>query len=118
MDDEAAVAEVLGDILGAIGHEATVVASGGEALARLREGAFDLVLTDLAMPEMTGWEVARAVKAIEPGMPVVLVTGFGVEIPPADVAGNGVDLVLPKPLAITDVETMLAQVKPRRREEP
>ena len=76
VDDEAAVADVLGDILGAIGHEATVVASGGEALARLRED-LDLVLTDLAMPEMTGWEVARAVKAIEPGMPVVLVTGFG-----------------------------------------
>jgi CheY-like chemotaxis protein len=118
VDDEVEVGEVLGDMLRAIGHEATVVTSGKEIPARLRAQSFDLVLTDLAMPEMTGWDVAQTVKAIAPEMPVVLVTGFAVEVVPADLAKNGVELVLAKPLAITDVRNALAQVKPRGRETP
>jgi len=49
-----------------------------------------------------------------PGLPVVLVTGFGVEVAPADLAGRGVDLVLARPLQTRDVTSALAQVMPRR----
>src|SRR5262249_54359530 len=77
VDDEPAVGEVLGDMLVSGGHQVTVVGSGQDALARLAVGAFDLVLTDLAMPGMNGWEVARAVKRASPHARVILVSGFG-----------------------------------------
>jgi signal transduction histidine kinase len=55
-----------------------VGATGGKmALERLMEGEVDLVLTDLGMPEMNGWEVAEAVKARYPQVPVVILTGWG-----------------------------------------
>lgn len=113
VDDEAAVAEVLRDMIEAIGHEATCVATGAAALDRLRAARVDVLLTDLAMPEMTGWDLAREAKRIAPEMPVFLVTGFGAEVTPADLARHGVDLVLAKPLKIGDVRAALAQVSPR-----
>ncbi len=104
VDDEEMVARALGDILAAMGHDATVAASGEDALERLRAAPFDLVLTDLAMPGMTGWDVARAVKERAPHVPVVLVSGFGVELSPEDLRANDVDLILAKPLKIEDIE--------------
>jgi CheY-like chemotaxis protein len=82
-----------------------VVGSGRDAIARVGAEAFDLVLTDLAMPGMTGWEVARAVKSVAPATRVILVSGFGVEVSPEDLRAHGVDLVLAKPLRIEDIES-------------
>jgi CheY-like chemotaxis protein len=110
VDDERAVATVLGEMLDALGHRPTVVGSGAEAIARVVPGAFDVVLTDLAMPGMTGWEVARAVKAAAPDTCVVLVSGFGVEVSAEDRREHGVDLVLPKPLKLEDIADALATV--------
>jgi GAF domain-containing protein/ActR/RegA family two-component response regulator len=111
VDDEESVGEVLGDMLGSAGHSAVVVGSGSEALGRLGAERFDVVFTDLAMPGMSGWDVARAVKGTPAAMPVVLVTGFGVEVAPEDLAANGVDAVLAKPLRLNDIQRALASVR-------
>ena len=108
VDDEAVVAEVLGDMLTSAGHHVEVTTSGRDAIARFDAERFDLVLTDLAMPEMTGWEVARAIKDRAPAVRVVLVTGFGVEVSPGDLRAQGVDLVLAKPVRLQDIETAVA----------
>ena len=108
IDDEEVVAGVLGDMLMAAGHRVEVVGSGREAVARFDAERFDLVLTDLAMPEMTGWQVARAIKDVAPAARVVLVSGFGVEVSPEDLHAHGVDLVLAKPLKIEDIESAVA----------
>ncbi|HET8577166.1 MAG TPA: GAF domain-containing protein, partial [Methylomirabilota bacterium] len=111
VDDESEVGGVLGDILVAAGHAAVVVAGGEEALARLKAQPFDMVFTDLAMPGMTGWQVARAVKDLAPAVPVVIVSGFGVEVSPEDLRGHGVDLVLAKPLKISEVLSAIASLR-------
>ena len=80
--------------------------------SRSRAERFDVVFTDLAMPGMTGWEVARAVKDRAPEVPVVLVSGFGVEVAPEDLPARGVDAVLAKPLEIQDVLRTLAAAPP------
>jgi CheY-like chemotaxis protein/anti-sigma regulatory factor (Ser/Thr protein kinase) len=103
VDDEEEVAEVVADILTAAGHTAVVAGSGQAAVDRLSTEGFDLVFTDLAMPGMTGWQVARAVKNKTPEVPVVMMSGFGVEVAPEELRSNGVDLVLAKPLQIRDV---------------
>jgi len=114
VDDEEAVAEVLGDMLIAAGHSVAVVGSGGEAIARVNAETFDVVVTDLAMPGMTGWEVARAVKRVAPGVRVILASGFGVEVSPEDLRTHGVDLVLAKPLRLQDIESAIAMARSAR----
>jgi GAF domain-containing protein/CheY-like chemotaxis protein len=110
VDDEPAVRVVLGDILESAGHTAVVVGDGAEAIARFRDEPFDLVLTDLAMPRVSGWQVARAVKQIAPQVPVFLVTGFGVELTMEERRAHGVDLVLVKPLQIQEILDAVAEV--------
>jgi CheY-like chemotaxis protein len=111
VDDEAEVADVVADILTTAGHVAVVADSGQAAIDLLAGDAFDLVFTDLAMPGMTGWQVARAVKAKSSEVPVVMMSGFGVEVAPEELRTNGVDLVLSKPLQIQDVLRAIVTVQ-------
>jgi CheY-like chemotaxis protein len=118
VDDEVDVAEVVSDILTTAGYTAVVARSGQEGVDRLAGERFDVVFTDLAMPGLTGWQVARAVKDRAPEVPVVLMSGFGVEVAPEDLRTHGVDLVLTKPLQIHEVMQALATIRPRSGSRP
>jgi CheY-like chemotaxis protein len=111
IDDEPFVRETLEEILRLQQHDVVVADDGISGLARFREGAFDLVMTDLAMPGMSGWQVAQAVKTARPQVPVVLVTGWGVEVQADDLKRHGVDRVLTKPFRFEDVRDVLAGVR-------
>ena len=117
VDDEGPVGTMLGDVLEAGGHRAVVVHDGGEAIARFGAEPFDLVFTDLAMPRVSGWQVARAIKEMAPTVPIFLITGFGVELTPEERRTHGVDAVLVKPVRIQEILDVVAQVA-RRRGEP
>ncbi|HMH51340.1 MAG TPA: GAF domain-containing protein, partial [Candidatus Acidoferrum sp.] len=110
VDDEESVATVLGDVLEASGHQVVVLTDGADAIARVRQEAFDVVFTDLAMPRVSGWDVAHAVKSAAPGVPVFMVTGFGVELSPAERRAHGVVEVFSKPLRIEDITRAVAHV--------
>ena len=114
IDDEPHVREILAEILRVQKHEVVEAALGVEGLIRFREGSFDLVMTDLAMPGMSGWQVAQAIKAERPEVPVVLVTGWGVEVPPDQLRQNGVDRVMTKPFRFEDVRDVVASFRPKR----
>jgi len=109
IEDSAQVRELLATLLAEQGHTVTAAVSGPEGLATLESGrAVDLVLTDLGMPEMTGWQVARAVKARWPGIRVGIVTGWG-EHPTATAAERAsADFVLAKPVSAEALERALA----------
>jgi CheY-like chemotaxis protein len=109
IDDEPLLAETLGDLLRLLGHEAAIVTSGEEGLTRLASTRFDMVLTDLGMPGMSGWEVAQAVKTRWPQLPVILVTGWGDVLEHARLEGTGVDVVLSKPYTVTQITHALVQ---------
>ncbi len=115
VDDEKLVREVLGDLLAAGGHTAVLAGGGAEALARFRAEPFDLVITDLAMPGLNGWEVARAVKQHDRAVPVFLVTGWGAEYSPEELSAHGVDRVFSKPLKLDDILSAVAACGPGRR---
>jgi GAF domain-containing protein len=110
VDDELPVRAVIGDILESAGHTVEQVGDGGEAIARFAAEPFDLVVTDLAMPRVSGWQVARAVKQVAPQVPVFLVTGFGVELTAEERRAHGVDMVLVKPLQIQEILDAVAEV--------
>jgi GAF domain-containing protein/CheY-like chemotaxis protein len=116
VDDEESVGAVIGDVLEALGHNAVVLTDGTAAIERLREERFDAVFTDLAMPGVSGWQVARAVKDKSPEVPVFVVTGFGVELSVEERRAHGVAAIFSKPLNIEDLVNAVAQVVRMRAE--
>jgi signal transduction histidine kinase/CheY-like chemotaxis protein len=114
IDDEPMVREALADSLIEDGHAVIQVGSGAEGLARLAEGAdVDVVVTDLGMPEMTGWEVARAVRTRHPGLSVGLITGWAVALQISDEERRGVDFLIAKPYTTEALRAAFAGI-PRR----
>ena len=111
IDDEPFVRDTLGEILRQQHHAVVVADDGISGMARFREGPFDLVMTDLAMPGMSGWQVAQAVKAARPQVPVVLVTGWGVEVEADELQTHGVDRVMTKPFRFEDVQEVVASFR-------
>ena len=75
VDDEPEILALAREILGAAGH-VEVAANGKEALAKLKTHAYDVVLTDMIMPEMSGTEVYQHLKKINPEVKVLLASGY------------------------------------------
>jgi signal transduction histidine kinase len=109
-DDEVWVQKVLSKCLERDGHGCVVVATGEECLAQLASQPFDLVITDRAMPQMSGDEVARRVKETHPDLPVIMLTGFGDIMNYADELPEGVDLVLSKPVTPEELREAIVGV--------
>ncbi len=110
VDDEEAVLEVLGDMLAAMGMDVRRARGGLAGVEELRRAPFDVVFTDLGMPELNGWELAREAKAQQPEPWVVLVTGWGFQLEEDAAALRGVDQVLAKPFSWEDVEGAIRQL--------
>jgi signal transduction histidine kinase/DNA-binding response OmpR family regulator len=107
VEDETLVRETFAEALAALGHEVEAFASGTEALTALRNVPFHVVITDLAMPEMSGFDVARQVKEVKRDLPVILLSGWLMQQDDAAVRESGVDYVLAKPCLIEKlVETV------------
>jgi PAS domain S-box-containing protein len=107
VDDEEPVRETLAEMLVAVNHEVELAASGQEAVQKMRQRAFDFVFTDLAMPEMDGWETARSIRQHWPSVRIVLVTGYGpATVPPAG-EEDLVDAIIGKPFDFVQVGSTL-----------
>jgi CheY-like chemotaxis protein len=76
-------------------------------MEKLNAGDFDLVFTDLAMPDMDGWETARAIRKQWPDIRVVMVTGYGPTTPPPAGEENLVDGIIGKPFDFAQVGSTL-----------
>lgn len=77
VDDDAATRQYLSMILESAGYQTMVSADGTDALVAWREhGPFDVVVTDVMMPQMRGYELARRVRQIQPDIKVLYITGF------------------------------------------
>ncbi|MFN2509837.1 MAG: PAS domain S-box protein [Pyrinomonadaceae bacterium] len=116
IDDEDSVRETLADMLGALNHKVAVAIGGQEALRMLATADFDLVFTDLAMPEMDGWETAREIRTRWPEMNIILVTGYGPgTLPPAG-EDHLVNAIIGKPFDFGQVIAAIAEVTEQKTE--
>ncbi len=110
VDDDTPVRRTLAALLRASGQEVLEAAGGAEAIQRLAAAPVDVVLTDLGMPGITGWDVARAAKARDPRLPVVLLTGWGDQVVAEAPPGIRVDRVLTKPVPRSAVLAVIAEL--------
>jgi CheY-like chemotaxis protein len=111
VDDERSVRSLLERLLGRVGHCVWSVASGREALELLNERSFDLLITDLGMPDMSGQELAQKAHDASPEMPVILSTGWGESITPSQLEEMGVTALLSKPFTHQDLVAALDQAR-------
>jgi two-component system, NtrC family, response regulator AtoC len=76
IDDDDSVRTVIRYLLESFGYTCETAPDGRSGLARFDEGGWNLVLTDLAMPDMSGWDVIEAIRHRAPTMPILVVTAF------------------------------------------
>ncbi len=115
-DDEANVRRIIHDVLHQRGCVVTVCASGEEAIAALKSAGagqrdrFDAVLSDIRMPDKNGYDVFKAAREMLPGVPVILMTGFGYDPSHSIVRASqdGLQNVLFKPFP---VERLLEEIR-------
>jgi len=110
VEDEPTILSLLMDMLEGAGYRVCVARTGREAVEQLIEGSFHAVLTDLGMPEMSGWELARHCRDLYPDLPVILVTGWGVELDEGLVTDTGVRAVVSKPFTVAEILQTLASI--------
>ena len=110
VDDEEPVRETLAEMLVAVRHRVELAGGGQEAVEKLRTGDFDFVFTDLAMPEMDGWETARLIRKSWPNMRIVLVTGYGPMTTPPSGEEDLVDAIIGKPFDFAQVGSTLTNL--------
>lgn len=110
VDDDAGIRLLLVTFLRRHGYQLRQARNGREALAEMRAGNADLMVTDLTMPEVSGWEVlrVRAADRLLSRIPVIVITAINENKAAESVAGRSVSAVLGKPF---DLVTLLAAVE-------
>lgn len=115
VDDEAAIARLAQVMLKTLGYAATTCPTPAEGLAALRAdpSGFDLVITDLTMPGMTGVELARGIREISSDIPIILSSGYADEVPEETLKALGIIEVLPKPFQMQTLGSAVARATKR-----
>ncbi len=116
IDDELAIVNMLKSGLERSGHTALTAPSGSEGLKIFREAPVDLVICDISMPGMSGWDVGRTIKEIcdqesVPKPPFIILTGWnGLASEEENIVAAGVDAVVEKPMRISNLLAVISDV--------
>jgi PAS domain S-box-containing protein len=109
IDDEDFVRSVLSRILAQANHQVTLAEDGEKGIRLFKDGKFDMVLTDLGMPGMSGWEVCRMIKTISSHTPVGMITGWGAEMSQSKMEEYGLDFFISKPFDLHQILNAVTQ---------
>lgn len=107
VDDDVNILSAARSLLGALGNSVATAQTRAEAEDRMRVGQYDVLMTDLMMPECSGWDLARRSKDLHPSKPVVLVTGWGLTLEPDQMKKGLVNGVLSKPFTLDELQSVL-----------
>jgi len=112
VDDEESVAKLEAQVLSRLGYDVTFYVSSRQALEAFRNNSngFDLLITDMTMPEATGDQLAGAILSIRPDMPIIICTGFSERINEEQAKRIGVKGFLMKPVTKSDMALMVRNV--------
>ena len=110
VDDNPNMSTLLSDILEIFDFKGYHAENGNEALDKLKIQKYDLVFTDLRMPNMHGTELLNTIKDEHPKIPVVVVTGYSVEKSHNEILTKRADGFLHKPFRVKEIETILSDL--------
>ncbi len=117
VEDDAQVSKLFRDILTRAGHHAEVTANGNEAILAMGKQSFDLVITDIFMPEKDGLELIREIMAHNPGLKVIAISGGGKNRAPLylEMAKKlGACRTLDKPFELKELLKVVEEIIPRK----
>ncbi|HEX5888590.1 MAG TPA: response regulator [Pyrinomonadaceae bacterium] len=114
VDDEDFVRELLSEILEGEHCEVELAQDGTEALALFREREFDGVFTDVGMPGMSGWELAREIRQVNQTIPIAIITGWGEIVGSNEQRAAGVDWVIAKPFTADRIAELVREINCRQ----
>jgi len=110
VEDEESQRDLLKELLGSEGHEVDTASEGLDALKKFNAGWYDLVITDRAMPQMNGDQLAKQVKKTAPQKAVIMLTGFGDMMDAAGESPQCVDLTISKPITKEKLVNAIGQL--------
>jgi CheY-like chemotaxis protein len=112
VEDEELIRHAARDMLMELGFSVVLAANGSEAVERYREkpGGIDLVVTDIGMPIMDGYSVCRKLKELDPGLPIIITSGFGDVVVMERIEGLDIAGLLSKPYSFDQLRTILQRV--------
>ena len=114
-DDERAIAITLADDLKRAGHQVTVASDGAEARQALQKGAFDVLVTDIRMPQVSGVELLEELKRSEAPTEVVIITGYGTIESAVEAMKKGAFDYILKPFDNEEILVALRKIEELRR---
>ena len=109
VEDEPVVRKAISQQLLAVGHTVETADNGVEGLDKFMSGWFDLVITDRAMPEMGGDEMAATIARVAPDKPIIMLTGFGDLMDAKGEKPAGVRVILSKPVMMEQLTRAIAE---------
>lgn len=110
VDDDPNILTAAESLLGALGNRVTTARTRREAMTQLDAGAYDVLMTDLTMPDCSGWDLARYSKMRAPAKPVIMMTGWGLALDAKEMRTGVVNGVLTKPFSADEVQRTLGQL--------
>jgi len=112
VDDEPAITEMVKTILENFGYKTEIFTNGSDALNafNLDPEKYDILITDLTMPQITGLDLAAEIHKLKPKLPVLIMTGFGDNLTDDTQQRHGVDKVIGKPIVIKELTASIRSV--------
>lgn len=108
VEDNALVREVTCELLAQDHRQICACASAEEALNRFNEQSFDVVITDVSLPIMSGIDLARSIRRIKPQMPIILASGYALDFGLENWGANVRAII--KPFESEDIEALIGQL--------
>lgn len=112
VDDDPHFLDALVETISMLGYEAKGANDCESALLALRDGQYTMVLADVSMPEMNGFDLLKTLKRLHPGLPVVIMTGHNLSEPATALIKATADAYLTKPFRQEAVKDVLSRINP------
>jgi len=107
IEDDEEMRALLRDVIEEEGFQTASVNNGSEAFRKLAKESFDLIITDVRMPGLTGLEILPGIKKLQPDAPIIVITAFGSEEIQQKALGRGANAYLEKPIHFDKLRTLI-----------
>jgi CheY-like chemotaxis protein len=107
IEDDEEMSALLKDVIEEEGYKTASVNNGSEAFHRLAKESFDLIITDVRMPGLTGLDILPGIKRLQPKAPIIVITAFGSEEVQRKALERGADAYLEKPIHFPKLRTLI-----------